>query len=92
MRSVILFLTVRNMSAADIHRLVTEVYGTEAKSDSKVRKWSRKFKDGTFIETKERTDRLYNQLNSINRFLRGHALSSSVPTRKVFPLNSGNSV
>ncbi|GFT62282.1 hypothetical protein TNCV_4716931 [Trichonephila clavipes] len=28
------------MSAADIHRHVTEVYGTEAMSESKVRKWA----------------------------------------------------
>ncbi|GFX25381.1 hypothetical protein TNCV_1423661 [Trichonephila clavipes] len=35
------------MSAADIHRYVTEVYGTEAMSDSKVRKWVKKFKDGS---------------------------------------------
>ncbi|GFU86543.1 mariner Mos1 transposase [Trichonephila clavipes] len=34
------------MSAADIHRQITEVYGIEAMSDSKVRKWVRKFKDG----------------------------------------------
>ncbi|GFT23325.1 histone-lysine N-methyltransferase SETMAR [Trichonephila clavipes] len=34
-RSVILFLTARNMSAADIHRQITEVYGTEAMSNSK---------------------------------------------------------
>ncbi|GFX87369.1 histone-lysine N-methyltransferase SETMAR [Trichonephila clavipes] len=32
------------MSAADIHCQITEVYGTEAVSDSKVRKWVLKFK------------------------------------------------
>ncbi|GFW02061.1 HTH_48 domain-containing protein [Trichonephila clavipes] len=37
-QSVIRFLTARNRSAADIHRHVTEVYGTEAMSDSKIRK------------------------------------------------------
>ncbi|GFY06961.1 uncharacterized protein TNCV_4090631 [Trichonephila clavipes] len=31
---------------ADIHHQITEVYGTERMSDSKVRKWVRKFKDG----------------------------------------------
>ncbi|GFV50504.1 HTH_48 domain-containing protein [Trichonephila clavipes] len=44
-RSVIYFLTARNMSAADIHRQITEVYGTETMSDSKGRKWVKKFKD-----------------------------------------------
>ncbi|GFU83731.1 HTH_48 domain-containing protein [Trichonephila clavipes] len=34
------------MSAADIHLQITEVYGAEVMSDSKVRKWVRKFKDG----------------------------------------------
>ncbi|GFT37296.1 uncharacterized protein TNCV_1127221 [Trichonephila clavipes] len=34
------------MSAADIHRHMTEVYDTEAMSDSKVPKWVKKFKDG----------------------------------------------
>ncbi|GFT10076.1 hypothetical protein TNCV_1115191 [Trichonephila clavipes] len=33
------------MFAADIHRPITEVYGTEAMSDSKVRKSARKIKD-----------------------------------------------
>ncbi|GFX80267.1 HTH_48 domain-containing protein [Trichonephila clavipes] len=45
-RFVIRFLTTRNMSASDIHRLITEVYGTEEMSDSKARKWVRKSKDG----------------------------------------------
>ncbi|GFU08704.1 mariner Mos1 transposase [Trichonephila clavipes] len=57
-RSVILFLTARNMSAADIHRQKTEVYGTEAMSDRKVRKWARKFKDGrTNVHDEERSGR-----------------------------------
>ncbi|GFU43210.1 hypothetical protein TNCV_1566661 [Trichonephila clavipes] len=34
------------MSAADIHRHVTEVYGNEAMIDSNDRKWAKKFKDG----------------------------------------------
>ncbi|GFS85468.1 HTH_48 domain-containing protein [Trichonephila clavipes] len=55
-RSVVHFLTARNMSAADIHRQITEVYGTEAMSDSKVRKWVRKFKDGrTNVHDEERS-------------------------------------
>ncbi|GFS79823.1 uncharacterized protein TNCV_750141 [Trichonephila clavipes] len=40
------FLTARNMSAADIHSQVTVVYGSEAMSNSEIRKWVRKFKDG----------------------------------------------
>ncbi|GFW25036.1 hypothetical protein TNCV_3155391 [Trichonephila clavipes] len=35
-QSVICFLNARNMSTADIHRQMTEVYGTEAMSDNKV--------------------------------------------------------
>lgn len=46
MRSVIRFLTARNMSAADIHRQLCEVYGVKAMSEGKVRKWVREFKDG----------------------------------------------
>ncbi|GFW73844.1 histone-lysine N-methyltransferase SETMAR [Trichonephila clavipes] len=42
-RSVIRFLTARNTSAADIHRQITEVYGTEAMKERKIRKWVRKF-------------------------------------------------
>ncbi|GFV77098.1 mariner Mos1 transposase [Trichonephila clavipes] len=37
--SVIRFLTARNMLTADIHRQIVEVYGPEAMSDGKVRKW-----------------------------------------------------
>ncbi|GFV71057.1 hypothetical protein TNCV_946501 [Trichonephila clavipes] len=40
-RSVIRFLTVRNMSAAHMHSHVTEVDSTEAIRDSKVRKWAK---------------------------------------------------
>lgn len=45
-RSVIRFLTARNVSAAEIHLQISEVYGPNAMSDSKVRKWVRAFKDG----------------------------------------------
>ena len=45
-RSVIRFLTARNVTAAEIHRQISEVYGRNAMSDSKVRKWVRAFKDG----------------------------------------------
>ncbi|GFX65873.1 hypothetical protein TNCV_12941 [Trichonephila clavipes] len=45
------------MSASDFHRHVREVYGTEAMSDSKVRKWVKKFQDGLggkrFSDTEE---------------------------------------
>ncbi|GFU67270.1 HTH_48 domain-containing protein [Trichonephila clavipes] len=33
------------VGSADIHRQITEVYGTETMSDSKGRKWVKKFKD-----------------------------------------------
>ncbi|GFW14260.1 HTH_48 domain-containing protein [Trichonephila clavipes] len=47
------------MLVADIHRQIKEVYGTEAMSDSKVRKWVRKFKDGrTKVHDEERSGRL----------------------------------
>ncbi|GFU56097.1 uncharacterized protein TNCV_3405581 [Trichonephila clavipes] len=47
------------MSTADIHHQIAEVYGTEAMSDSKVRKWARKFKDGqTNIHDVESSDLL----------------------------------
>ncbi|KAG8282339.1 hypothetical protein J6590_108512 [Homalodisca vitripennis] len=45
-RSVIQFFTARNVSAADIHRQISEEYGPNALSDSKVQKWVRAFKDG----------------------------------------------
>ncbi|GFX54566.1 HTH_48 domain-containing protein [Trichonephila clavipes] len=58
-RSVIHFLTSRSMSAADIHRQITEVYSTEAMSDRKVRKWiSLSFKDQrTNVHDEERSGR-----------------------------------
>ncbi|GFT18999.1 uncharacterized protein TNCV_3212321 [Trichonephila clavipes] len=43
------------MSAADIHRQITEVYGTKAMSDSAVRKWVRKFEDGRNVHDEERS-------------------------------------
>ncbi|GFV63554.1 uncharacterized protein TNCV_4389191 [Trichonephila clavipes] len=47
------------MSAGDIHRQITEIYGTEETSDSvKVRKWVRKFKDvRTNVHDQERPGR-----------------------------------
>ncbi|GFY10930.1 HTH_48 domain-containing protein [Trichonephila clavipes] len=45
-RSVIRFLTAMNVPAAEIHRQISDVYGPNAMSSSKVRKWVRAFKDG----------------------------------------------
>ncbi|GFU35788.1 uncharacterized protein TNCV_1083521 [Trichonephila clavipes] len=46
------------MSAADIHCQITEVYGTKAMSDSKARKWVRKFNEGrTNVLDEERSSR-----------------------------------
>ncbi|GFV00446.1 histone-lysine N-methyltransferase SETMAR [Trichonephila clavipes] len=45
-RSVIRFLTAKNVSAAEIHRQISDVYGPNVMSSSKVRKWVRAFKDG----------------------------------------------
>ncbi|GFX72847.1 mariner Mos1 transposase [Trichonephila clavipes] len=55
-RTVIHFLTTRNMSVADIHRHVKDINGAKAMSDSKVRTWLRKFKDGrTNVHDEERS-------------------------------------
>ncbi|GBO14370.1 hypothetical protein AVEN_18350-1 [Araneus ventricosus] len=43
-RSVIRFLSARNLSAADIHRQICEIYGATAMCEGKVRKWVRDFK------------------------------------------------
>ncbi|GBL85696.1 hypothetical protein AVEN_189982-1 [Araneus ventricosus] len=45
-RSVIRFLSARNLSAADIHRQICEVYGATAMCKGKVRKWVTEFKSG----------------------------------------------
>ncbi|GFX99360.1 uncharacterized protein TNCV_1550241 [Trichonephila clavipes] len=45
-RSLIRFLTAKNVSAAEIHRQISDVYGPNAMSRSEVRKWARAFKDG----------------------------------------------
>ncbi|GFV86628.1 HTH_48 domain-containing protein [Trichonephila clavipes] len=38
-RSVIRFLTAKNVSAAEIHRQISDVYGLNAMCSSKVHKW-----------------------------------------------------
>ncbi|GFW30411.1 HTH_48 domain-containing protein [Trichonephila clavipes] len=45
-RSVIWSLTAKNVSVAKIHRQISDVYGPNAMSSSKVRKWVRAFMDG----------------------------------------------
>ncbi|GFX15391.1 HTH_48 domain-containing protein [Trichonephila clavipes] len=45
-RWVIRFLTAKNVSAAEIHTQISDVYGPNAMSSSKVRKWVRASKDG----------------------------------------------
>ncbi|MEX5543814.1 hypothetical protein, partial [Pseudomonas poae] len=45
-RSVIRFLSARNLPAAEIHRQICEVYDDTVMSESKVHKWVRQFKDG----------------------------------------------
>ncbi|GBM81161.1 hypothetical protein AVEN_226976-1 [Araneus ventricosus] len=45
-RSAIHFLSARNLSAADIHRQICEVYGATTMCEGKVRKWVREFKAG----------------------------------------------
>ena len=43
---MIRFLTGKNVSAAEIHRQISNMYGPNAMSSSKVRKWVRVFKNG----------------------------------------------
>ena len=45
-QSVIQFATIKNISAAEIHKRITDMYGPNAMSSSKVHKWVRVFKDG----------------------------------------------
>lgn len=45
-RSVIRVLTARKVSVADIHREMSDVYGHNVMSDSKVHKWMKAFKNG----------------------------------------------
>lgn len=45
-RSVVRVLTARKVSVADIHREMSDVYGPNAVSDIKVRKWMKAFKNG----------------------------------------------
>ncbi|GBM05804.1 hypothetical protein AVEN_279-1 [Araneus ventricosus] len=45
-RSVIRFLSARNLSAADIHWQICEVYGATAMCEGKMRKWFKDFKAG----------------------------------------------
>lgn len=46
LRSVIRFLTAKNVLAAGIHRQMSDFYGPSAMSISQVRKWVRAFKKG----------------------------------------------
>ena len=45
-RAGIRFLHTEGQSAAEIHRRLCRVYGDKVMSDSCVRKWCRKFRDG----------------------------------------------
>ncbi|GFV65905.1 histone-lysine N-methyltransferase SETMAR [Trichonephila clavipes] len=57
-RSVIRFLTAKNVSVAEIHRQISDVYGPNAMSSSKVHKWVRAFKDGREnVHDEPRSDR-----------------------------------
>ena len=46
MRSVILFLNAKNMTPAEIHRQLCDVYGEHAISSSLVRRWVQLFNEG----------------------------------------------
>jgi len=45
-RSVIRFLSARNVLPSDIHHQICQVYGDNAMSDGMVRKWVRMFNEG----------------------------------------------
>jgi len=46
MRPVIRFLNAKNMTPAEIHRQLRDVYGEHAMSSSMVRRWVRLFNEG----------------------------------------------
>ena len=46
MRSVIRFLNAKNVTPAEIHRQLCDVYGEHAMSSSVVRRWVRLFNEG----------------------------------------------
>jgi len=46
LRSVIRFLNAKNMTPAEIHRQLCDVYGEHAISSSMVRRWVRLFNEG----------------------------------------------
>jgi len=92
-RAVICFLHAEGQSTAEIHRRLCRVYGDNVMSDSCVREWCRKFRDGrTDVRDKggqERrsivTDKL---LQKVDRCLRGkrHFTISELPEE--FPQTS----
>ena len=47
MRHVIRFLNANNMTPAEIHRQLCDVYGEHAMSSSMVRRWVRQFNEGS---------------------------------------------
>jgi len=46
MRSVIRFLIAKNITPAEVHRQLCDVYGEHAMSSSMVRRWVRLFNEG----------------------------------------------
>ncbi|GFW56970.1 HTH_48 domain-containing protein [Trichonephila clavipes] len=44
--ALVLLQCAKNISAAEIHRQISDVYSSNAMSSSKVRKWVRAYKDG----------------------------------------------
>jgi transposase len=74
---VIRFLLARNNNAAEIHRNLCEVYGSNVMSDSKVRQWCRLFQEGrTNVHDKERSGRPSvindNLVEKVNTTIRGN--------------------
>jgi len=56
LRKVLIFCFNWKKSAAEIHRMLVEVYGDTASTDKSYKEWFRRFKDGDFsVEDKPRS-------------------------------------
>ena len=56
LRGILLHYFIQNKSAAEAHRILVEIYGDNALSDTTCRDWFRRFKSNDFkLEDKERS-------------------------------------
>ena len=57
LRGILLQYFVQNISAAEVHRILVEIYGDNALPDTTCRDWFRRFKNNDFqLEDKVRSD------------------------------------